>query len=476
MSDLAARFHQKYEAALGAHLSTAGEEGLTAAYDLGRWAMSNGLGLLDVVEAHQNVARKLASTRALGTGADQFLLQSLAAFEMAQRGFSETRERVKVEEALVTKLQAVTAGSIAILARVTSEERLTELVEQARVVVGASHAALQLSGDGSPFYATAPGPLDEALRRILRDAAASGTPARVDGSGSGSYSVLCVPALVDRSHIQGALLAWGGRRFDASDEAALHQLATMGTIAWDNARVFEQEHGISLTLQQSLLPEAIPAVPGLSIATRYVPSGPGSQVGGDWYDVIELDGGQIGLVVGDVMGHDIKAAAVMGQLRLALRAYALDGYGPAEVIDRVDRLLDRLDSSQCASVIYAVLDPRSGRLAIVNAGHPQPVLVDPAGQAEFLAAGCSIFLGLPLLGPGHHEERLVIGRGATLLFYTDGLIESRNRSIEEGMAALQAAAASFDGSPEELCENVLARVPSGGLHDDVCLLAVHLKG
>lgn len=116
----------------------------------------------------------------------------------------------------------------------------------------------------------------------------------------------------------------------------------------------------------------------------------------------------------------------------------------------------------------------------MNAGHPQPVLVDPAGQAELLASGCSISLGLPLLGPGHHEERLVIGRGATLLFYTDfytdGLIESRNRSIEEGMAALQAAAASFDGSPEELCENVLARVPSGGLHDDVCLLAVHLKG
>ncbi|MBO0693990.1 MAG: serine/threonine-protein phosphatase, partial [Acidimicrobiaceae bacterium] len=269
-------------------------------------------------------------------------------------------------------------------------------------------------------------------------------------------------------------LAWGGRQFDATDEAALHQLATVGTIAWNNAIVYERQHEISLTFQQSLLPEAIPDIPGLSIATRYEPSAPSLQVGGDWYDVIELSGGQIGLVVGDVMGHGIRAASVMGQLRLALRAYAIDGYGTAEVIDRVDRLLGRLDGSQYATTVYAVIHPESGQIEIVNAGHPQPLLLDPSGHADFINAGRSTPLGIGLPGRARQEESFAIQSGSMLFLYSDGLIESRDRPIDEGMARLRSVATNFDGSPEEFCNLVLATVTDTTLQDDVCLLAVHL--
>ena len=474
MSEVAESFIREYARALEQHLEIHGEEELAAAYDLGRWALSQGLGLLDVVEAHQNVTDRLASTRELSVQADQFLLQSLAAFEMAQRGFWDVQEQIKLEEALVTRLQAVTTGSIAIMGHVGSDERLVESVEQARIVVGASHTALALLGENPRFYSTARDPLDERLREIMRTVAATGKSVRTERSESGDCPVVCVPALVDPGAVQGALLAWGDREFDASDEAALEQLATMGAIAWNNSLVYERQHEISLALQESLLPEAIPDIAGLSIAARYAPAGPSIQVGGDWYDVIERPGGEVALVVGDVMGHDIKAASVMGQLSLALRAYVFDGYSAVEVMNRADRLLGRLDGTRYATAIYVVLQPGSGRMGIVNAGHPEPLLLEPSGQAHFVTVETSQPLGVGLLGCPHREESLAIQRGSTLLLYTDGLIESRNRSIEDGMAKLKEVAANFKGSPDELCDLALTTVTDATLQDDVCLLAVHL--
>jgi serine phosphatase RsbU (regulator of sigma subunit) len=128
-----------------------------------------------------------------------------------------------------------------------------------------------------------------------------------------------------------------------------------------NALLFERELQIAVTLQTSLLPHELAVPSGMDIAARYVPAGPGTQVGGDWYDVIQLDSGEVALVVGDVMGHGIRAASVVGQLRLAIRAYAIDGYSPSEVVSRVDHLLERLDETQIATLVYAYT-PWSSRL------------------------------------------------------------------------------------------------------------------
>lgn len=475
MNELIEQFIHEYRSALVEHLNSEGEKGLAVAHDLGRWAMSHGLGLLDVVQTHQNSARGLADNGGTDASADEFLLQSLAAFEFAQRGFWDAQERIKFEELLVARLRAVTGGAIAIMSRAAADERLVELVEQARAVVDAAHAAIELSVDDPQPHATATGSVDDFMRRTLRTVARTRSPVRIDSPSGGGHLVLCVPVVVDRASIHGALLVWGGRGFDATDEAALNQLATVGTIAWNNARVFEREHDISVTLQRSLLPETLPDIPGLSITARYVPSGPGSEVGGDWYDVIELAGDKVGLVMGDVMGHGIRAAAVMSQLRLATRAYTVEGYNPGEVIERVDRLLDRLDSSQYATAVYCVLDRSSGQIGIVNAGHPQPVLLDPTGEARFIAAGGSVPLGVGLHDRPYQEEPMAVRPGSMLLFYTDGLIENRSRTITEGISMLEAAVSGFSGSPEQLCDLVLSRVADPDPEDDVCLLAVHVR-
>jgi serine phosphatase RsbU (regulator of sigma subunit) len=190
--------------------------------------------------------------------------------------------------------------------------------------------------------------------------------------------------------------------------------------------------------------------------------------------VIELDGGHLGFVVGDVGGHGLKAASVMGQLRLALRAYAIDGYSPAEVVARVDRLLQRLDPTQIATMIYAGLDVAANKLGIVNAGHPQPLLIDPSGHPQFIAAGRSMAIGVDLGDVSHQEEGVETPKGSSVLLYTDGLIESRRRGIDEGMAALASTTRGFAGSPEELCDMVLSEMAGPPLEDDVCLLAIRI--
>jgi serine phosphatase RsbU (regulator of sigma subunit) len=468
------RFAEAYRAGLTRHLSGGGEDGLAIAHDLGRWALDASLGLLEVVELHQRVVRDVEADGAASGLANQFLLQSLAAFDMAQRGFWEAQERVRLEEELVSRFRAVTEGSIAIIGHRASEDRLAEFLQQARNVVDARDAAIWIDDQGQPLT-TGTAELTGRLSQLVADATRTWQPVRVQTTGSDDGEpALAVPLVISPGGVRGAVVVWGGREFDAADQAALGQLASIGSIAWDNARLFEREHQISITLQHSLLPEALPSVPGMALAARYVPAGPGVEIGGDWYDVIELDGGHLGFVVGDVGGHGLKAASVMGQLRLALRAYAIDGYSPAEVVARVDRLLQRLDPTQIATMIYAGLDVAANKLGIVNAGHPQPLLIDPSGHPQFIAAGRSMAIGVDLGDVSHHEEGVETPRGSSVLLYTDGLIESRRRGIDEGMAALASTTRGFAGSPEELCDMVLSEMAGPPLEDDVCLLAIRI--
>ena len=191
---------------------------------------------------------------------------------------------------------------------------------------------------------------------------------------------------------------------------------------------------MSETLQQSLLPERLPDIPGLTTAARYIPGGPDVDIGGDWYDIIQLPGAGIGLALGDVVGRGERAAALMGQLRNAVRAYAFEGRSPAEVMDNVNGLLLEAGSEHMATMVFGILDAETGDFRFVNAGHPPPLLITPNDDAHFLESGNGPPVG-SLPTARYSEATARLAPGATLLLYTDGLVEDRTTPLEEGLAA-----------------------------------------
>ncbi len=239
------------------------------------------------------------------------------------------------------------------------------------------------------------------------------------------------------------------------------------------AATLARERGVAETLQHSLLPDRLPDVPGVRFAARYVPGAVGSQVGGDWYDVIPLPSGEVGLVMGDVVGHDLGAAADMGQLRNALRACAAEGASPDEVLQQLNRLCLQQDLGGMATVLYAVLDPVLGTLRMASAGHYPPLLVTGDGGWFLESEPC------PPIGAVREVRYSTtthpLPPGSLLMLYTDGLVERRDASIEDGMARLQALVPrTVDGDGlEAVCDAVVDGMLAGHpSDDDVALLTV----
>jgi PAS domain S-box-containing protein len=234
----------------------------------------------------------------------------------------------------------------------------------------------------------------------------------------------------------------------------------------------EAEHRIAETLQRSLLPERLPDIPGVALAARYVPASAEMQVGGDWYDVVQLPTGSVGLAIGDVAGHGLRAASVMGQLRMALRAYAMEEDSPAAVVARVDQLVHRLGLTHMATLAYLVFDPDSGVVRFTNAGHPPPlVIADGGGRSAYVGEALAPPLGADF--PGRFEEgSFELAPGSTVLLYTDGLVEKRGGSIRDGLARLQDLAAGGGEDLDALCDHLLDAMLGGHVEDDVALVAM----
>ncbi len=235
--------------------------------------------------------------------------------------------------------------------------------------------------------------------------------------------------------------------------------------------LYEREHAIAETLQRSLLPERLPEIEGLGLAARYLPAGAGAAIGGDWYDVLERPDGRVALVVGDVVGHGLRAASTMGQLRNAFRAYGLVEASPAEVVARINRLVMSGVEEVMATVLYVVLDRETGEVAYSAAGHPPPLLLAADGP-RFLEGGRSVPIGAtdPAV---FREARAVMPPGSTLLLYTDGLVERREVPLSDSLERLAEEAGDGDQDLDALCERVLRDVlGSRDPVDDVALLAV----
>ncbi|AWI27438.1 SpoIIE family protein phosphatase/ATP-binding protein [Streptomyces tirandamycinicus] len=351
---------------------------------------------------------------------------------------------------------------------------------------------LQPVGDAVRINVT---PMSTALqsgRALLEpDLAASGTWGSEDPEGRrqaleyGIRSLITVP-LQARGVVLGLVNYWRSGdtpRFDADDTSFAEELAARAAVAIDNARRYTREHAMAVTLQRSLLPRDLPEQDALEVAWRYLPAQAG--VGGDWFDVIPLPGLRVALVVGDVVGHGMHAAATMGRLRTAVLNFSSLDMPPADLLARLDDLVLRIDADQPpgadserapvtgATCLYAIYDSVSGRCTIAHAGHPAPAIVDPGGRVVFPELPLS-----PPLGVGGHpfdETELDLAEGSRLVLFTDGLVEDRYRDIDEGLAGLRDALARPGPTPEETCVAVMSALLPDQPGDDIALLVARTR-
>ncbi|MER6053254.1 SpoIIE family protein phosphatase [Streptomyces sp. NPDC001793] len=261
------------------------------------------------------------------------------------------------------------------------------------------------------------------------------------------------------------------RTFSPQERQVLTSLAGLMAQALDRASLYDTKQQLAHDLQAGLLPHRLPPVPGLSVAARYLPSTRGMDIGGDFYDLIRLDAHRVAAVIGDVQGHNAAAAALMGQARTAVHAFAAAGAAPDEVLNRTNRLLADLDPELFTSCLYVHLDLRTHQACLASAGHPPPVLRHPDGQAEVLRVPPGLLLGV---APDTRfaATPLPLPPGAVLALYTDGLVERPGGDLEEGVAALAAdLAAARSPDPGALADAVLTRRGARTERlDDVALL------
>ncbi|MEV5278364.1 ATP-binding SpoIIE family protein phosphatase [Streptomyces sp. NPDC051994] len=300
----------------------------------------------------------------------------------------------------------------------------------------------------------------------------------------GGRRAILAPLRGRRRVIGAAVFVRGPERpaFEANDLLVAAQLATHTALGIDKAVLYGREAYIADELQRTMLPDSLPQPTGVRLASRYLPAAETARVGGDWYDAIPLPGSRVALVVGDVMGHSMTSAAIMGQLRTTAQTLAGLDLPPAEVLHHLDEQAQRLGTDRMATCLYAVYDPVAHRITIANAGHPPPVLLHLGGRAEVLRVppGAPIGVG----GVDFEAVELDAPAGATLLLYTDGLVESRLRDVWTGIEQLRerlAATAQLTGpdhSPplEALCDDVLDMLGPGDRDDDIALLAARFDG
>ena len=266
------------------------------------------------------------------------------------------------------------------------------------------------------------------------------------------------------------------QRFSAIERAMLLAVAEQCAQALDRARLYRAERGIAETLQRSLLPAGLPDLERLALAAHYLPGAEGTQAGGDWYDVVHLEDDCVAIAVGDVVGQGPAAAAVMGQLRSALSTALLQGCQPAEALELLDRFAARLPGALASTAACLIVDATVGTVRWARAGHPPPLLVSADGQGRFLdGAGSGTVLGAPGRAP-YTEGTTKIEPGATLLLYTDGLVERRGELLDDGLArVLDVAMRHASADPVRLTARLLTDVLADtDQPDDVAVIAARL--
>ena len=422
-------------------------------------------------------------------------LEEAARTDHARLYAAEREARLEADRATesLRRLQQLTDVA---LTHLNLDDLLSELLSRVSQVLKTDVAVILLREEpGDLFRAYAARGLPEATWRTLRIPLGEGFAGRIaaearpvvladldDGpavtpalQATGMASIMGVPLIAEGRVIGVLCVGSFSRREFTSDEARLLQLAgDRAAVAIDHARLYEQEHRIAETLQRSLLPQSLPTVPGLAVAARYLPARAEARVGGDWYDAVALDGGRLAVTIGDVAGHGIQAAALMGRLRDSLRASALEGATAAQATERVDRLFasQNDDGYLIATSLFMVLERGGQHVGFSSAGHLPPLVIGPDGATGYLEDGRSLPLGVNANGRRRAGEA-ALPAGAVVLLYTDGLVERRDAGLDDGMARLARVARGAPREPEHFCDEVIDRMLGGeGPADDVAVVAI----
>ena len=415
------------------------------------------------------------------------------AIQHAQLYEQERLARAEAERSAQTvhALQRVTDAALAYL---PVEELLSELLIRIRDILLADTAAiLLLDNTGQTLIARAAKGIEEEVEQGVRIPLGKGFAGRVAAESrpvaifdidqyevvnpilreKGIRSLLGVPLLV-AGRVLGVLHVGTltPRRFDASDENLLRLAADRAALAIEHAQLYEHRR-LAEVLQRSLLPHSLPTVPGLELAARYMPAASAASLGGDWYDVFRLPGGSVGVVIGDVVGHGLPAAALMAQLRTALRAYAFDGHPPGAVVTRLNRLTGHLSAATMTTLCYVVLEPAGHTATVVSAGHLPPLLIGPDGRASYLPVDSDVALGVAR-SARYREQRFELPENASLVLFTDGAVEVRGEPLDQGLERLRRLAEA-PATAGELCDRLSGgALPGGDPTDDVAVFVAHL--
>lgn len=345
-----------------------------------------------------------------------------------------------------------------------------------------------LQGPMPPIPEESPMPLSRALRGVASTLAGPQTYRGEPDSGiaveqrrlfdaTGIHSAAIAPIRSTRA-VLGALTLGRAKQpgdYNPADLPLIEDIARRAGLALDNARLYQRQRKVAETMQNHLLPQ-MPRVPGLQMTVRYLPAPDASQVGGDWYDAFSLSDGATALAVGDVVGHDLEAAAGMAQVRNMLRAYAWAlPEPPSRIVNRLDEAVTHITDVAMATLILARIeeaDDGHWRLTWTNAGHPPPLLISHDGLADYLTDGHGILLGTGARRP-RLDATVLLPPGSTLLLYTDGLIEELGHTLDEGLQRLRRHAAALAHRPlASFTDRLLHRVRPAANDDDVALLAL----
>lgn len=401
------------------------------------------------------------------------------------------------------RLRDIESVTDAALSRLDEQGLLDALVERIKDVVQADTAAVLLLDEAAgQLVATAASGIEEEVRQGVRIPLGAGFAGQVAASrepvilNTVDHTTVRNPLLVDRgirSLLGVPLLAGGkvigvlhvgslsGRPFEQQDAELLQMAADRAALAL-HSMMSQATALAAVALQRSLLPTALPAVPGLSLAARYV-TGSGT-VGGDWYDVFVLPDGKLGVVMGDVAGSGLQAAVIMGRMRSALRAYVLETADPAAALRRLDRTIQYFEPDTMATVLYGLYTPESGEFEVSLAGHLPPALAAPDSPPALLPLRPDPPIGAAD-DPPRHSATVIVPPGALLCCYTDGLVERRGQVLDQGMGTLTATLAKLTvaspGTPgpdaEDACVEVMrALVGNAPAHDDIAILMLSRPG
>jgi anti-sigma regulatory factor (Ser/Thr protein kinase)/putative methionine-R-sulfoxide reductase with GAF domain len=389
------------------------------------------------------------------------------------------------------RLRALQQVTDAALSDLPLEQMLGELMSRlAQLLAVDTAAVLLLDEDGRTLVARAAKGLEEEVERQFRVPVGRGFAGRVARERrpvripdvqpadvvnpvfreAGVKSLLGVPLLLE-GRLLGVMHVGSKvpREFD-DDEVELLQLAGDRVALAIGGRLTERERGLADAFQRSLMPP-LPSLPGMSLGGRYMPAA-ATRLGGDWYDAFVLPSGMIGVAIGDVVGQGFHAAALMGQLRSALRAYALDRRSPKEVLLKLNALLRQLEPGWGAAVLYAIFDPSSGHTTMASAGQLPPLILDRGESSRFVELPGSAPLG-SVKRPEYEEVRAEVPPGSLLVLFTDGLVERVGEGLDSGLARLQRALVGAPKDPGALCGRAIdALLPDGPGGDDVAMLAI----